>query len=98
VVSFQEHVLPIFERSCVQCHGGERPEGGLRTEEGLSLKTHEDIMAGSWNGSVIEPGDVENSYLIEQIITGRMPKEGPDLSPAEIEIITAWVEAGAPDN
>lgn len=91
-VSFQAHVLPIFEQSCIQCHGGER------TEEGLILNTHEDIMAGSWNGSVIEPGDVESSYLIEQVVTGRMPKDGPRLTPAEVEIITAWVEAGAPDN
>lgn len=97
-VSFKVHVLPIFEQNCVKCHGGEKPEGGQRLEEGLSLKTYEDIMAGSWNGSVIEPGDVEDSYLIEQIVTGRMPKEGERLSPAEIEIITAWVEAGAPDN
>lgn len=97
-VSFKDHVLPIFEQNCVKCHGGEKPEGGQRLEEGLSLKTYEDIMAGSWNGSVIEPGDVADSYLIEQIVTGRMPKEGERLSPAEIEIITAWVEAGAPDN
>jgi len=97
-VSFKEHVLPILEQHCVQCHGGEKPEGGQRVEEGLILKTYDDIMAGSWNGSVIEPGDVAGSYLIEQIVTGRMPKEGEDLSPAEIEIITAWVEAGAPDN
>jgi hypothetical protein len=97
-VSFKDYVLPIFEQNCVKCHGGEKPEGGQRLEEGLSLKTYEDIMAGSWNGSVIEPGDVADSYLIEQIVSGRMPKEGERLSPAKIEIITAWVEAGAPDN
>jgi hypothetical protein len=97
-VSFKTHVLPIFEQHCLQCHGGEQPEGGIRTEEGLSLKSYEDIMLGSLNGSVIEPGDVEGSYLIEQVTTGRMPKEGDRLTPAEIEIITAWVEAGAPDN
>ena len=55
-------------------------------------------MAGSWNGSVIEPEDVENSYLIEQVVTGRMPKEGDRLTPTEIDILTAWVEAGAPNN
>jgi hypothetical protein len=55
-------------------------------------------MAGSFNGSVIEPGDVEGSYLIEQVVNGRMPKRGEPLSPEEIEIITVWVEADAPDN
>ncbi len=55
-------------------------------------------MAGSMNGPVIEPGNVENSYLIEQIVTGKMPKKEPRLLPAEIRLITAWVEAGAPNN
>jgi mono/diheme cytochrome c family protein len=91
-VSFQDHVLPIFEQHCTECHGGDEPEEGLR------LTSHAEVMAGSFNGSVVEPGDVENSYLIEQIVTGRMPKRGPKLTPQEIEIITAWVEAGAPDN
>jgi mono/diheme cytochrome c family protein len=91
-VSFQAHVLPIFEQHCLKCHGAEDPE------EGLILDNYEDIMAGSWNGSVIEPEDVENSYLIEQVVTGRMPKEGDRLTPAEIDILTAWVEAGAPNN
>ena len=91
-VSFQAHVLPIFEGHCLKCHGADDPE------EGLILESYEDIMAGSWNGPVIEPEDVENSYLIEQVVTGRMPKEGPRLTPAEIDILTASVEAGAPNN
>jgi hypothetical protein len=91
-VSFQDHVLPIFEQHCTECHGGDEPEEGLR------LTSHAEVMAGSWNGLVVEPGDVENSYLIEQVVTGRMPKRGPKLTPEEIEIITAWVEAGALDN
>jgi mono/diheme cytochrome c family protein len=91
-VSFQAHVLPIFEQHCFECHGADDPE------EGLILENYEDIMAGSWNGPVIEPEDVENSYLIEQVVTGRMPKEGDRLTPAEIDILTAWVEAGAPNN
>ena len=97
-VSFQENVLPIFERSCGMCHGGDDPEGGQRVEEGLILLNYEGVIAGSWNGSVIEPGDVEDSYLVEQVATGRMPKEGDRLTPAEVEIISAWVEAGALNN
>lgn len=91
-VSFMNNVLPIFEQHCTRCHGGEEPK------EGLKLTSYAEVIAGSWNGTVIEPGDVENSYLIEQVVSGRMPKEGAKLTPAEIEIITAWVEAGAPDN
>jgi hypothetical protein len=41
---------------------------------------------------------VAGSYLIDQVVSGRMPKEGERLNEAEIEVISAWIEAGAPDN
>jgi hypothetical protein len=97
-VSFMNNVLPIFEERCAKCHGGEQPEGGQRIEEGLILLSYDDILNGSWNGPVIEPGNVEDSYLIEQIVSGRMPKEGERVPPDQIEIIEAWVAAGAPNN
>ena len=98
-VSFSQDVFPIIDRRCTKCHGGgTNDDGSPRIEEGLSMLTYEDLLAGSWNGPVIEPGDVENSYLIEQISTGEMPKKEPDLLPNEIRIIRAWVEAGAPNN
>jgi hypothetical protein len=32
------------------------------------------------------------------ISTGAMPKRGPKLTPAQIQIITDWINAGAPNN
>lgn len=95
--SFESDVLPIFEQRCIKCHGG-ITDGEERVEEGLRLTSYEEALAGSMNGPVIEPGDVENSYLIELIGEGKMPKKEPRLLPAQIRTITAWVEAGAPDN
>jgi hypothetical protein len=91
-VSFSGDVLPILQRRCVKCHGGEK------TEEGLILKTYAAVMAGSWNGPVIEPGSAADSFLVEQIVSGKMPKNGPRLLPAEIRNISDWIDAGAPDN
>jgi hypothetical protein len=91
-VSFASDVLPVLENRCVQCHGGER------TEEGLVLTTYADLMAGSWNGPVIVPGSADDSYLVQQIVDGDMPKRGPRLLPAEIRLISEWVNFGAPDN
>jgi hypothetical protein len=76
----------------VNCHGGEK------TQQGLVLKSHADVLAGSWNGPVVEPGNSEKSYLVELIVSGKMPKKGPRLLPAEIQIIKDWINAGAPDN
>jgi hypothetical protein len=91
-VSFANDVLPIIESRCIGCHGGDR------TEEGLDLKTHASIMAGSENGPVIVPGDAVNSLLVELVATQKMPKRGPKLTPPQVQLITDWVNQGALDN
>ena len=91
-VSFASDVLPIIESRCIGCHGGDR------TEEGLVLRTHADIMAGSDNGPVIVPGDAANSLLVELVATQEMPKRGPKLTPPQVQLITDWVNQGALDN
>jgi hypothetical protein len=91
-VSFSHDVLPIFTSICMKCHGG------ARSQNGLVLKTYDDVMAGSDNGYVIEPGDPASSVLIEKITTGKMPKNSPHLLPSQIRTIWDWVQEGAPDN
>ena len=91
-VSFANDVLPILQNRCVNCHGGEK------TNAGLVLKTYAELLAGSENGAVIVPGNSAESYLVELITAGKMPKRGPRLLPAEISLITAWIDAGALDN
>jgi len=91
-VSFSEDVLPVFETRCQRCHGTERAEAGL------SLSSYADVMAGSNNGPVVIPGSAETSLLIELIVSGQMPWRSPKLPETEIQAISDWVDAGAPDN
>jgi hypothetical protein len=91
-VSFSADVLPIFESRCIGCHGGER------TQEGLDLKTHASLMAGSNNGFVVTPGDAADSLLVDLVANQKMPKRGPKLTPPQVQVITDWVNQGAPDN
>lgn len=97
-VSFVADVLPIMERRCVKCHGAPRSDGTPRIEEGLDLRSYDAIMAGSTWGSVVEPGDPVGSYLLELVVDGDMPDDGPRLLPREIRVLTAWIAAGAPRN
>jgi len=52
----------------------------------------------------IVPGSADDSYLVWKVegapgICGvQMPYGGPYLSPAEIALIRAWIDAGATDN
>lgn len=91
-VSYSNDVLPILQSRCWNCHGGDR------TEEGLNLTTFAGIMAGSENGSVLTPGDADNSLLAEQIVSQEMPKRGPKLTPPQVQIILDWINQGALDN
>lgn len=91
-VSFAKDIMPIFEASCTKCHGVEQ------VKEGLDLRTYETLMAGSFNGSVITPGNANDSFLVEQIVEGEMPKRGQKLLPAQIQLIIDWINAGALNN
>lgn len=91
-VSFSRDILPVLQSRCINCHGGQR------TSEGLDMKAYESLMAGSQNGSVVTPSDAANSSFVTLAAEGKMPKRGPKLTPAEIQLLTDWVNAGAPNN
>jgi mono/diheme cytochrome c family protein len=84
--------MPLIESRCINCHGGER------TQEGLDMKTHAAIMAGSENGPVVTPGDAANSSLAQLVIEGKMPKRGPKLTPDQVQLVVDWINQGALDN
>lgn len=96
--SFADDIMPIFVESCVSCHGELDENGFPYTEAGLSLMTYEDLMKGSEFGSVVEPGNPDDSYLLEMVANGDMPDEGDPLSVEQIELIRSWIEAGAENN
>lgn len=91
-VSFQNDILPIMENSCVRCHGGNR------TEKGLDLSSYAALMAGSRNGAMVLPGNVDGSEMVIQVVSGEMPRRAAKLSDEAIQLITDWVNQGALDN
>ena len=91
-VSFRQDVLPVFDQSCVNCHGG---------EGGLYLDNYDHVMAGGEDGPVVIPGKPSQSMLVQKIdgtSQPRMPLGGPPLPTGEINIIVTWVKEGAPNN
>jgi Planctomycete cytochrome C len=97
---FARDIQPVFERSCVNCHSGARPKGGL------NLTTREGLLKGGQSGRpAIIPGYADESPLVHQVsdkvedleIPPLAPREKyPALAPAKIERVRAWIEAGAP--
>lgn len=91
-ISFANDVQPILESRCGKCHMGEF------VSEGLHMDTHGSLMAGSDNGPVIVPGNADRSLLVQQLVKGKMPKRGPKLTPVQIQTVSDWIDAGAPNN
>ncbi len=57
------------------------------------------------NAMVIEPGNADASVLVQKVeatepfaFGGPMPPQYESLSAAELDVVRAWIEAGAPDN
>jgi mono/diheme cytochrome c family protein len=87
--SYEQDVLPLFLARCGACHGA------ARTEAGLDLRTHGDLVQGGYSGSPVVPGAPEKSLLYQMLADGRMPK-GPRLNAAELGRVARWIRAGAP--
>jgi hypothetical protein len=57
-VTFDGDIKPLFEASCVRCHGNERPKAGLR------LDSLDSVLKGGKDGKVIMPGNSKESLLV----------------------------------
>ena len=91
-VTFTDHIRPIFERSCWNCHG----EASQLSD--LDLRTRETAIEGGARGTALVPGRADQSRLY-RVLAGlddpRMPMGGDTLSEAEIVAVRTWIDGGA---
>src|SRR5262245_65398325 len=57
-IDFSKEIKPIFEASCVKCHGRGKDKGGLK------IDTRETLLKGGDSGAVVVPGKSAESVLI----------------------------------
>src|SRR6185295_3340056 len=93
-VDFATEIKPIFEASCIKCHGRGKSKGGL------SLENRASLLKGGDSGAVIVPGKSAESYLVE-LVSGLnpdlvMPQKGSKLKPEQVGAVRAWIDQGAP--
>jgi len=92
-VDFARDIEPVIEKHCLVCHGPQQQMSGLRLDQ------KEAALKGGASGQDIKPGDSAGSRLI-RLVSGAdgkvMPPVGARLSAAEIDLLRAWIDAGAP--
>jgi Protein of unknown function (DUF1553)/Protein of unknown function (DUF1549)/Planctomycete cytochrome C len=90
-VSFAKDIQPVFEASCLKCHGS-----AVQLSK-LDLRTRETALLGGQKGAAIVPGKAEESRLY-RLVAGlekpSMPLDGK-LTAEQISSIKAWIDQGA---
>jgi mono/diheme cytochrome c family protein len=91
-------VFRLLDERCVECHAADDYEGGLVLED------HASLMKGGETGASVVPGKSAESLLVKYL-RGEVEKDGKrrfmppgkreKLSPEEIQLISAWIDAGA---
>jgi hypothetical protein len=74
---------------CTSCHG----ENGT---QGLDLTTYASAVAGGEGGAGIVPADPAASTLVQKQ-SGAQP-HFVQLTSEELEVLTGWIEGGAPQD
>ena len=72
-VAFNNNLFPILTAKCayVGCHDA-------NGYDGLDFRTYQSFISGDDEGeSVFIPGNANESDIIEEIVSGRMPPDGP---------------------
>ncbi len=92
---FDAEIMPMFEASCVSCHGPKKQEAGFR------LDSYENMMKAGDSGIVfVTPGQPEESMLIDLVLgedpfIEQMPSESKKLTPEQVDQLRNWIAEGA---
>ena len=93
-VDFARDIRPILADRCYDCHGAEKPKGGLQL---VSLQTA--LKGGESGTPALVAGQSAKSELIARVTTADeddvMPQKGDRLTPAQIELLKRWIDEGA---
>ncbi|MEZ6127315.1 MAG: PSD1 and planctomycete cytochrome C domain-containing protein [Planctomycetaceae bacterium] len=91
---FEARIRPLLLAKCVDCHGADAQEGGLR------LDSRAGWQAGGASGPAVIPEHPESSLLIQAVRWRekdlKMPPE-EQLSVDEIALLEKWIQNGAVD-
>ena len=98
-VTYAADIKPIFDKSCIKCHGADKQKGKLR------LDSLEASLKGGQDGKVIEPGKSADSILVHNVAhlgdeDDYMPPPDnkdkiPPLTKEQIGLVRAWIDQGA---
>lgn len=107
-VSFAQAIAPVLKARCALCHMTGEEAGHMALHPDAAYASLVGVQASEVPALMrVKPGAPDRSYMLMKIegthlknggMGARMPFGGPPLDKATIEMIRAWIAAGAPEN
>src|SRR6056297_3993286 len=90
-VTFVDHVLPILDNKCNNCHNPDEAKGGL------DLSSFSAALSGGSGGEVAVTQDPSGSRMYT-LAAGTeepvMPPKGTKMNEKELQIVSDWIKGG----
>lgn len=92
-LNYDDHILPIFEKSCTNCHNPDKKKGDL------DLSTYGGLITGSSGGKVAGVGDGSGSKIFTTATHSEEPfmppkGKGERLDKKDLMLIRQWIDGG----
>lgn len=90
-ITFRDHILPLLENKCLNCHNPDEAKGGL------DLSNYGGAMTGGSGGEVVTSQDADSSRIYNLMAHQEepfMPPKKTKSSDAELELVKKWIEGG----
>ncbi len=109
-ITLSGDVQPIFTGNCTfsGCHAGSSPAQGMSLVDGQAFSNVVNVAARELPSmNRVTPNQPDNSYLVHKVqdthvdVGGsgsQMPLNRSPLSQSDIDLIRAWIQAGAQSN
>lgn len=93
-ITFDDHVFPVFEQACLNCHNPDKAKGGL------DLSTFSATLKGGSGGKIVDAGDPGAKLIavVTHSAEPRMPPEGDKVAADKVTLLKQWIKGGLLEN
>lgn len=90
-INYQDHIRPIFQQSCFNCHNADKAKGGL------DLTNYRATLAGGSSGEIVMSQSSDQSTLLgvmNHTLEPKMPPNGGKVADDKLKLIQQWIDQG----